>query len=85
MINIDEPVNMPADPREVVRAECIRVGRIPELKTKEFVWVWMCERWTKVIVKRRLAGGVYSVECVLSPYNGMKTVCSAGTFGGRAG
>lgn len=72
-----------ADPREVMRASCIRVGAMPAVPAKRIVWVWHCGRWTKAKVKRRLPGGVYWVECILCPFNGQGTTCSANSYGGE--
>lgn len=75
---------LPGDPREVCRAICIQRGSVPGLEVKAKVWVWHAGHWTKAVVKRRLPGGIYWVECVYYPFNGQGTTCSANTFGGVA-
>lgn len=72
----------PDDFREKCRASCIVRQAMPPVPTKAIVWVWHAGHWTKAKVKRRLPGGVYWVECLLSPFNGQGTTCSANTFGG---
>jgi hypothetical protein len=70
------------DAREVCRDLCVMRGSMPEVATKTVVWVWHAGHWTKAKVKRRLPGGVYWVECICYPFNGLGITVSANTFGG---
>lgn len=72
------------DSREVARGESLRVGRMPEVKRGDVVWVWFSERWLKARITRPLPGGVYMACLITYPANGTLTTVSANTFGGVA-
>lgn len=72
------------DSRESVRAESLRVGKMPEVKRGDIVWVWFGGRWLKARITRPLPGGTYMTCLITYPANGTLTTVSANTFGGVA-
>lgn len=78
--NLDE--QSPRDPREVMRASCMRSGRVPPLVKNAKVWVWFFGEWRFCTVRRKMPGDVYLCE-LGAPVEGSRTVVvSANTFGG---
>lgn len=71
-----------SDSRETVRGESLRVGKMPEVKRGDVVWVWFAGRWLKARITRPLPGGVYMACLISYPANGTLTTVSANTFGG---
>lgn len=72
----------PADPREVVRVSCVRVGACPALNRNEIVWVLHCGLWVKARVRRRIPGGCYMAEVITYPGSGSLCTVMASTYGG---
>lgn len=70
------------DSRDIVRAESLRVGKMPEVKRGDVVWCWFSARWMKARITRPLPGGVYMAVLIVYPANGTLTTVSANTFGG---
>lgn len=68
--------------QERVRAEAIRVGRIPKFKAGAVVWVLCGEVWCQGVVTRRLPGDVYLTRVVRPWCATQEWIVSANTYGG---
>lgn len=84
MMNCKSVSEQPFDPCEVRRLSYVRVGKCPDFKAGDKVWVLNGPSFELATIRRRLPGGVYWASLHSRPASAPRVIVSANTCGGAA-